>query len=80
MAISLDKILTMSAKEWINLEGEQLTRYTPKGVHVRGNIKEFAEAVPSNASVVVSYRFFEIKGEEPNYCSSGVALIPQSRV
>jgi hypothetical protein len=86
MAISIDKVLSMSAKDWSTMTGKELKNYEAKGIHsdscMISALKEFAENVPKKAEVVVDYKFTSAtEGSSGGmsammYCS-GVALIPK---
>lgn len=80
MAISVEKILTISAKDWFEMMETPAKAYKPVGVHystisgtgeVKDINKEFAKIVPDEADVVVNYYVF---GERYAY---GTALIPK---
>lgn len=86
MAISLDKILTISARDWAETERVDLRNYRAVGVHdfgARADMNSnFAEKVPSEASVVVDYRISLTYGGGSiavSYASSGTALIPREK-
>ena len=78
----LDKILTMSAGDWIEQHSGQ---YSMVGVHYHDHVlaahsmSGFAEQVPKNAVVVTDLRVVVAQGWAEHYSSyaiSGVALIP----
>lgn len=85
MTISIDKILSISAQEYIG-PGEALRKvYDLKGIHCEGaDLEDFAKKVPNKAEVVVAYK----KGDSGKFLHGspghwigyqcGVALIPKS--
>jgi hypothetical protein len=86
--IDTKKILTISANEYCQIYGKNISDYRECGVHLskrqvhRENFdlsKEFAKLVPDNTEVVVSYRF-SVGGSGPELFqtyASGTALIPK---
>jgi len=85
MAISLDKILTITASEWIDAHPvNSISNYDLVGVHLINNSLDininqvFADNVPSEAVAVVSYKVSSGGGIGAIYSSaSGTALIPR---
>lgn len=87
MAINLERVLTISATEWFAISGKSPTEYRVMGIHSNvGNMdfamKQFAEAVPSCAEVVVGYKITSASaGHYSNLRDSsyacGTALIPK---
>jgi len=88
----LEKILTISAREWYDMYGKKLDDYEAKGIHYevydmefnKQLSKEFASQVPNNAEVVVAYKFFTNPNGGnissrivPRDYASGTALIPK---
>lgn len=78
MAISLDKILSISLSEYreyfFETLGKESWDYELKGVHFHGGlVGEFAQQVPEDAVVVVSYNHIN---DKHHY---GVALIPKTK-
>ena len=62
MAIDIERILTISATEWFGMNKKKPSEYEARGVHSRDEcmsqvVREFAKRVPSEAEVVVEYRF-----------------------
>ena len=92
MAFPLEKILTISAEEYVHMVRknpnesfqEVLSRYSPVGIHEAGNsginpVHGFAEKVPDNTEVVVGYRSSWVSSVGHIYLlASGTALIPKS--
>lgn len=83
MGIDISKILTISSREWFEISGKNPTAYTAVGVHHYNLTKEvdtdftptkdFAEKVPEDAEVVVSYKVnFDDAG---HYEANGTAII-----
>jgi len=64
MAIELEKILTISARDYCEINGKDLNEYEAKGVHFNpendlrcGELtKSFAKIVQKEAEVIVDYR------------------------
>jgi hypothetical protein len=91
MAFPLEKILTMSARDYCEMMGKRLTDYVPQGVHTCNTFREhalqniynmFAERVPESAEVVVDYMFSSsiskaAEGSSVDSYASGTALIPR---
>jgi len=89
MAISLEKILTISADEWFKITNREVSNYKVKGVHIviseheaDGVHSRFAFQVPNDAEVVVSYRSDIVLAGTGSYLyyraiASGTALIPK---
>jgi hypothetical protein len=80
MAIGIEKILADSATEWHKRTETDPKDYIGKGIHVNSStinesrlLEEFANKVPSEASVVVNYK---IKGNNTCLYAYGTALIP----
>ena len=75
-AFPLEKILTISVRDWCEISGKELREYIAKGVHAIGDhyrLREaFQNAVPSDVEVVVEYRF-------GSQLASGTALIPRKQ-
>jgi hypothetical protein len=95
MTFPLEKILTVSAGDWIETQTRRgsttLKNYKMVGVHIEYTEKralfeifdpivpEFAKAVPKNTVVVVNYSF-SISGEYgESIVASGTALIPKKK-
>jgi len=92
MTIPLEKVLTISAREWCDMYGKKLDDYEAKGIHYevydmdfkKQLSKEFASQVPDNAEIVVGYRFSTNPNGGnvssrivPRDYASGTALIPK---
>jgi hypothetical protein len=86
MAIGIEKILTSSARDYVETIGTKLSDYNMVGVHVdnfaaslssRKLIEYFAEQVPQGAIVVVSY--CPAPGEPHRDVASGTALVPKRK-
>lgn len=82
----LEKILTVSARDYVESRPNYMYDYEFVGVHSnsREGIIDFAQQVPNNAEVVVDYRAFitGITGFESGfslYIMSGTALIPKDK-
>lgn len=89
-----NKILTVSATEYVSSVGKDLSKYTMQGVHVKyfdhdmhdtlGDfIEVFAQQVPLNAEVIVNYETKISLGMSRSYTgyaqtASGTALIPKN--
>lgn len=77
MAISLDKVLTISAKEWFDITGNDKRNYEPIGVQVQFTNPQlsihqvFADNTP-NAEVVIAYQAFICR-----FCETGLYGIAQ---
>lgn len=90
MAINIDKILTISARDYADLVGKKLEDYEAVGMHITEIIsagtmferltEEFASRVQKEVEVVVDYKA-SIGGREYNfiYHVSGTALIPKKK-
>lgn len=85
MTIALDKILTISARDYCDMHGKSLTDYEERGVHIEEPdsseltiLESFAQKVPEEAEIIVAYQQ-QIISEEPNdiYFADGTALIPK---
>jgi hypothetical protein len=79
----LERILTVSATEYVSTRQAEpnMLKYDMVGVHASTTGKEpiakyFATVVPSNAEVVVGYRFSVSDGTR---IASGTALIPRGK-
>jgi len=83
----LEKILTISARDYCESVGKNLQDYEMKGVHIQSSsvgpkiIEELNEKIPKNTEVIVEYRFsnggyFNVKYEK---YASGTALIPKKK-
>lgn len=73
----LEKILTVSARDYCEYEGKKLSDYVMQGVHCEEDIARisyFVKMVPKQTEVVVDYKF--CKGRY-TYLKSGTALIPK---
>jgi hypothetical protein len=90
MAISLDKILTISAEDWCKSNGVNLWGYDLVGVTSRGEIfsnyfitdspkKRLAKETPANAMIVTGYNLSLIlkNSETILYEANATALIPK---
>lgn len=80
----LEKILTVSARDYCESMGKRLSNYELRGVHVQGDLlfKRFRNAVPTNAEVVVDYKMETSIAitDDLKYMSRyafGTALIPR---
>jgi hypothetical protein len=92
MTIELEKILTISARDYCEMYGKELNQYDARGIHCEGKneiiwldkgiIKQFSEVVPDNAEIVVEYRAY-VAGQRCEtdinliIGASGTALIPK---
>jgi len=86
----LEKILTISATEYVAMRGKELKDYDGKGVHLvfyknrlntdKGNeiVKKFTEQLPKNTEVVVDYRTQVGGYSSDTYIVEGTALIPKN--
>jgi len=75
MAIDIEKILTISASEYVEMSGRSLRDYEASGVHtssINDIEKNFARLVPDGVEVVVGYRMSLSEGYAAAY---GTALI-----
>ena len=79
MAIDLDRILTVSAKDYCESVDRQLRGYSLRGFSVTRGLssetnprEELAKEIPENAEVVVNYRSNNLG--EVFYEASGTAL------
>ena len=88
MAIDVEKILTVSAKEWCEMNDKKLNEYEARGVHsdggMRFRLEGFAKEVPTEAEVVIGYRNTSAaSGNSGNIgavmYSYGTALIPRKK-
>ena len=82
MAINIEKILTISARDWAEINGVRLRDYEAQGVHENSFIidilKKFSEKVPAEAEVVIDYRVSS--AGDSTYTRAyacGTALIPK---
>jgi len=83
MSIELEKILTISAKEWFDATGKDPKNYEARGIHDYSNdsypILSFSKAVPSDAEIVVKYQE-NIRGFLLTCANAhGTALIPKKK-
>ncbi len=76
----LEKILTVSARDYCESVREKLSDYEMKGVHA-GDIDLFLEEIPRNTERVVAYICCTADFDHnKNYrISSGTALIPKPK-
>ena len=90
MAIDVEKILTISVREYCEMMNKQLNNYKPRGIFSReGDISEFAKKVPNEAEVVIDYRYSSAGSTESanlnwvssrfSYFQHGTALIPKNK-
>lgn len=83
MSFSPDKILTISARDYVEMQGKRLCDYDAQGVHAVEELSclgqnYFMKLVPTNAEVVVDYRVAAAgKSYSGVYSASGTALIPK---
>lgn len=82
----LEKILTISAREYCEMHGKKLRDFKAVGVHYRGYAPEHMEAesindiVPRGTEVVVNYSAsISRQGCNFAYFEHGTALIPKKR-
>ena len=91
MAISLDKILTISAREWCESNGKSLKDYKMVGITSSGIIfsdcfsadapkERLAQEVPGNAKIVTDYIPPSLVSSYDNilYEANATALIPKN--
>ena len=89
-ALDSSKILTISARDFCEMNNKKLSDYVPVGVHFEGTggpgsreetLLEFFQAqVPENAAFVVNYQlsvggFTDVRHR--HYVAAGTALIPK---
>lgn len=88
MAISIEKILTISATEWFEMNDRKPSEYEARGVHNDGTmthgLEEFAEKVPTEAEVVIGYRSTSATSGSSGGMSAmtyryGTVLIPRKK-
>jgi hypothetical protein len=77
--MNMEKVLTISAKEYVETVGKSLGDYIAVGVHAintytAGTKNSFINKIPVNAEVVVNYTIRDAYGS----CESGTALIPKN--
>lgn len=91
MSVELSKILTVSARDYVDSQGKVMSNYEMVGVGISeyaGNSGKFsvspkealANVVPEGTEVVVDYRSlgFHNKYQDEDYCeANGTALIPR---
>ncbi len=68
MTIGIEKILTISAKEWFEITGKNPNEYEAQGVHydcMHSFPEDVLKKTPSEVEVVVGCRL------TPNICGSG---------
>ena len=81
--ITLDKILTVSARDYVDSENKGLANYDMVGVHSHlDDIEHFAKRAPEGTEVIVDYRLVAVSHplqHSPNILGqhSGTALIPK---
>lgn len=83
----LEKILTVSARDYCESVGKKLSAYEMQGVHVinvrepfkrENSLNKFREAIPANAEAVVDYKLLFVEdGNKDNLY--GTALIPRPK-
>lgn len=89
----LEKILTSSAREYVDMQEKYIKDYNASGVHIIGQIinglneydllenfrLEFSKKVPPHTEVIVDYRMSICKLPIGQYSimASGTALIPK---
>ena len=68
-SLPLDKILTISAKDYCDIVGRHPAQYEAVGVHMDapGSVQAFIELVPGGTEVIVDYRFFSSSAETQKY-------------
>lgn len=74
----LEKILTISARDYCEMFEKELKQYEPRGVHVSERylfgLEEFKKNIPEGTEVVVNFQF----SEDPDGAYvCGTALIPK---
>ena len=74
----LEKILTVSARDYCESVGKRLSDYEMRGVYGEQNygIKDFANKVPTDTEIVVDHR--PIKEHPYRIVLYGIALIPKT--
>src|SRR3989344_4941972 len=72
----LEKILTITATEYVGSQNKSLGNYNFVGVHVASyKIEDFTKQIPKNVEVVVAYRF---ESRDSSFSQHyGTALIPK---
>ena len=78
----LERILTVSARDYMDSKLASLHNYALVGVHSNSSdVMDFSRKVPKNAEVVVDYRIF-ITGTHgtTHTIVSGTALIPKKQL
>jgi len=79
MKFPLEKILTISARDYCEMNGKYLVDYTAKGIHVNEHdykvMESFLKQIPADAEVVVEYR---AAGGNRWAWANGTALIPRN--
>lgn len=74
----LEKILTVSAGDYVESKLKKLNNYSLIGIHSHGDVEDLARIVPKNAEVVVNYRAFVSSSRTvTRYICYGTALIPK---
>ncbi len=73
----LEKILTVSARDYVESRQNYLSNYIMVGVYSSEDINDFARRVPGDAEIVVDYREFPRAAYATIVAMSGTALIPK---
>lgn len=85
MTFPLEKILTISARDWCEANNKKLKDYRVIGVHQTGSgsepAKHIGNSLPRGTDVVVNFRFslYQYTVANTGYTSSGTALIPKKK-
>lgn len=81
----LPKVLTISARDYCEINGKDITHYEVKGVHTIGHspyrkdsIKDFVRDIPLEAEIVVGFQQIMTRRDSREYIASGTALIPKN--
>jgi hypothetical protein len=85
MAISIDKVLALTATEWAEITAANLNSYTPVGVfdngdssflHIEESVEGLAKKAPEGTVAIVNYTQRIVHGNsQEHWYSYGVALV-----
>ena len=72
--LTIEKILTISARDYCEMYGKSLDQYIAVGIHVQHYLHEiFAQNTPEGTEVVVDFA-------SSKYSMDGTALIPKDKL
>ena len=74
---SMSKVLTSSARDYVDSISQNLSNFTMEGVH-GGNYEQFISRIPQGTEVVVDYQLNFVTTNGGTFSYQGTALIPRN--